>query len=62
MVMVFPLKILNFYKYRCFISTLMNDKVYKFKRYEHKGIAHVGLNKHKVENIGLYDTIAKRDD
>ena len=39
-----------------FNSTLMNDAVYKFKRYEDPSLAYTGINKHKGENIGLFDT------
>jgi hypothetical protein len=45
-----------------FNSALMNDAVYKFKRYEDSSLAYVGINKHEGEDIGLYDTIVKRDD
>ncbi|MEY4963888.1 MAG: hypothetical protein RLZZ323_1207 [Bacteroidota bacterium] len=40
----------------------MNDAVYKFKRYEDSSLEYVSLNKHEGEDIGLYDTIVKRDD
>ena len=45
-----------------FNSALMNDAVYKFKRYEDSSLAYVGINKHEGEDIGLYDTIVKKDD
>ena len=45
-----------------FNSALMNDAVYKFKRYEDSSLAYVGINKHEGEEIGLYDTIVKRED
>jgi len=45
-----------------FNSALMNDAVYKFKRYEDSSLEYVGVNKHEGEDIGLYDTIVKRDD
>jgi hypothetical protein len=45
-----------------FNSALMNDAVYKFKRYEDSSLEYVGLNKHQGEDIGLYDTIVKRND
>ena len=38
----------------------MNDAVYKFKRYEDSSLSYAGINKHKDQPIGLYDTtIAK---
>lgn len=40
----------------------MNDAVYKFKRYEDSSLGYVGINKHELEDIGLYDTIVKKDD
>jgi hypothetical protein len=40
-----------------FNSALMNDAVYKFKRYEETSLVYVGVNKHEGENIGLFDTV-----
>ena len=40
-----------------FNSALMNDAVYKFKRYEDASLEYVGFNRHEGENIGLYDTV-----
>jgi len=40
-----------------FNSALMNDAVYKFKRYEDSSLSYVGINKHEGENVGLYDTV-----
>ena len=40
-----------------FNSALMNDAVYKFKRYEDASLEYVGINKHEGEDIGLYDTV-----
>ena len=45
-----------------FNSGLMNDAVYKFKRYEDSSLTYVGINKHEGENIGLYDTVLSKDD
>ena len=39
-----------------FNSALMNDAVYKFKRYEDSSLTYTGINKHEGEGIGLYDT------
>lgn len=39
-----------------FNSTLMNDAVYKFKRYEDASLEYIGVNKHEGEKVGLYDT------
>lgn len=45
-----------------FNSALMNDAVYKFKRYEDASLAYIGIDKHKEEDIGLYDTVLSRDE
>jgi len=45
-----------------FNSTLMNDAVYKFKRYEDSSLSYTGINKHEGEDIGLYDTVITRED
>ncbi|MBK9271489.1 MAG: restriction endonuclease [Saprospiraceae bacterium] len=43
-----------------FNSALMNDAVYKFKRYEDPSLEYIGINRHKGEDIGLYDTVLSR--
>jgi hypothetical protein len=45
-----------------FNSALMNDAVYKFKRYEDASLSYTGINKHEDEDIGLYDTVITRKD
>ncbi len=45
-----------------FCSALMNDAVYKFKRYEDASLSYTGINKHEGEDIGLYDTVLSRTD
>jgi hypothetical protein len=45
-----------------FNSALMNDAVYKFKRYEDASLEYVGFNRHAGENIGLYDTVLNPQD
>lgn len=45
-----------------FNSALMNDAVYKFKRYEDPSLVYTGINRHEGENIGLYDTVLRRAD
>jgi hypothetical protein len=45
-----------------FNSARMNDAVYKFKRYEDKSLAYMGISKHKDEDIGLYDTVLSAED
>jgi hypothetical protein len=45
-----------------FNSALMNDAVYKFKRYEDASLVYAGINKHEKEDVGLYDTVLSPDD
>ncbi len=45
-----------------FNSALMNDAVYKFKRYEDSSLSYTGISKHEKEDIGLYDTVITRKD
>jgi len=45
-----------------FNSALMNDAVYKFKRYEDASLVYVGINKHESEDVGLYDTVLNATD
>lgn len=43
-----------------FNSALMNDAVFKFKRYEDASLVYTGINRHAGEDVGLYDTVLKR--
>lgn len=43
-----------------FNSGLMNDAVYKFKRYEDASLEYVGINKHEGEDVGLWSTSITR--
>ena len=45
-----------------FNSALMNDAVYKFKRYEDASLEYIGINKHVGEDVGLYDTVLSSQD
>jgi len=45
-----------------FNSALMNDAVYKFKRYEDDSLSYIGIDKHEGEDIGLFDTTLSPDD
>mgnify|MGYP003996728685 CR=1 FL=1 len=45
-----------------FNSGLMNDAVYKFKRYEDSSLRYIGINKHKDEDVGLFDTVLSSKD
>lgn len=45
-----------------FNGALMNDAVYKFKRYEDASLEYSGINKHEGEDIGLWDTTISQED
>lgn len=45
-----------------FNSALMNDAVYKFKRYEDASLEYIGINKHESEDVGLFDTVLSERD
>ena len=45
-----------------FNEALMNDAVYKFKRYEDASLIYTGIDKHTGENVGLYSTVISRAD
>ncbi len=45
-----------------FNSALMNDAVFKFKRYEDASLVYTGINKHGEEDVGLFDTVLSRND
>lgn len=45
-----------------FNEALMNDAVYKFKRYEDASLEYTGINKHEGEDIGLFSTVLSRRD
>jgi hypothetical protein len=46
-----------------FNASLMNDAVYKFKRYEDASLVYTGLeSRHAGENVGLYNTVLTEDE
>ena len=45
-----------------FNGALMNDAVYKFKRYEDSSLSYTGIDKHEDEAVGGYDTVITRDE
>ena len=45
-----------------FNDSLMNDTVYKFKRYEDASLSYTGINRHEGENRGGWDTVITDDD
>jgi len=40
-----------------FNNALMNDAIYKFKRYEDASLVYVGIDRHEGEDVGLFDTV-----
>jgi hypothetical protein len=45
-----------------FNSGLMNDAVYKFKRYEDASLEYTGISKHQKQSVGLFDTTISYED
>ncbi|WP_276648351.1 hypothetical protein [Trichococcus flocculiformis] len=46
-----------------FNGPLMNDAVYKFKRYEDSSLSYTGINKHADdEKVGYWDTVVSREE
>jgi len=46
-----------------FNASLMNDAVYKFKRYEDASLEYTGLmSMHEGEGVGLYNTVLSAED
>lgn len=45
-----------------FNSSLMNDAVYKFKRYEDASLEYTGINMHEGQAVGGFDTVITRED
>lgn len=43
-----------------FNANLMNDAIFKFKRYEDSSLSYTGIDKHKGKDIGGWDTVIKR--
>jgi len=45
-----------------FNDGLMNDAVYKFKRYEDSSLSYTGIDKHAGKAVGGYDTVLTREE
>lgn len=45
-----------------FNGSLMNDAVYKFKRYEDSSLSYTGIDKHTGEAVGGFDTVLTREE
>lgn len=45
-----------------FNASLMNDAIFKFKRYEDSSLSYTGIDKHQGKDIGGWDTVIKREE
>ena len=45
-----------------FNAGLMNDAIFKFKRYEDSSLTYTGINRHQREDVGGWDTVIKREE
>lgn len=45
-----------------FNESVMNDAIYKFKRYEDSSLNYTGINKHAGESVGLFNTVLSNYD
>lgn len=45
-----------------FNANLMNDAIFKFKRYEDSSLSYTGIDKHKNKDVGGWDTVIKREE
>ena len=45
-----------------FKEDIMNEAVYKFRRYEDSSLVYTGIDKHIDEKVGLYSTVLSRNE
>lgn len=45
-----------------FNGSLMNDAIFKFKRYEDSSLSYTGIDKHAGEDVGGWDVVVKRSE
>ena len=45
-----------------FNASLMNDAIFKFKRYEDSSLSYTGINKHEGMDVGGWDTTLKKEE
>ena len=45
-----------------FNESLMNDAIYKFRRYEESSLSYTGINKHEGEAVGGYSTVLEENE
>lgn len=43
-----------------FNASLMNDAIFKFKRYEDSSLSYTGIDKHEGMDVGSWDTVLKK--
>ncbi len=45
-----------------FNASLMNDAIFKFKRYEDSSLSYTGIDKHEGKDVGGWDTVIKKEE
>ena len=45
-----------------FNSALMNDAVWKFRRYEDSSLSYMGISRHQQSRVGFWDTVLTPED
>lgn len=45
-----------------FNANLMNDAIFKFKRYEDSSLTYTGIDKHENDSVGGWDTVLKKEE
>lgn len=45
-----------------FNASLMNDAIFKFKRYEDSSLSYTGIDRHEGEDVGGWDTVIRREE
>lgn len=45
-----------------FNASLMNDAIFKFKRYEDSSLSYTGIEKHVSDEVGGWDTVIRREE
>ena len=43
-----------------FNASLMNDAIFKFKRYEDASLTYTGIDRHEGKDVGGWDSVIKR--
>jgi hypothetical protein len=47
--------------YNVFNSERMNSSILQFRRYEDASLAYTGIEKHKEDSVGLFDTVVSHE-